>query len=97
MARHALFNQFTRTIRIAWLAEQNELSTGEALERVMEARGQAERRRSRREFLGDIARVAASLAAAAGPTRSAMQSHAAAAAASRLSVQAWRASRAPIT
>jgi monoamine oxidase len=69
MARHPLFNQFTRTIRTAWFAEQNGLTTREALERVMEARGEAERRRSRREFLGDIARVAASgtLATVAGP------------------------------
>jgi monoamine oxidase len=65
MARHPLFNQFTRTIRIAWLAEQNRLSTREALERVVEASGEAERRRSRREFLGEI--VAASLAVAARP------------------------------
>ncbi|HEX2445127.1 MAG TPA: FAD-dependent oxidoreductase [Vicinamibacterales bacterium] len=69
MARHTLFNQFTRTIRTAWFAEQDGLTTREALERVMEARGEAERRRSRREFLGDIARVAASgtLATVAGP------------------------------
>ena len=32
MARHPLFNQFTRTIRTAWFAEQNGLTTREALE-----------------------------------------------------------------
>jgi monoamine oxidase len=69
MARIPLFNQLSRTIRVAWFAEQHEISTRDALERIMDARGQAERRRSRREFLGDMARVAASgtLATVAGP------------------------------
>jgi monoamine oxidase len=60
MSRNPLFDQFSRTIRVAWFAERTEISTGEALERATEARGEAERRRSRREFLGDVARVAAS-------------------------------------
>ena len=69
MPRNPLFDQFSRTIRIAWFAERMKISTGEALERAAEARGEAERRRSRREFLGDVARVAASgaLATVAGP------------------------------
>ena len=69
MPRNPLFDQFSRTIRIAWFAERTRISTGEALERAAEARGEAERRRSRREFLGDVARVAASgaLANVAGP------------------------------
>ena len=56
-------------MRVAWFAEQHGISTRDALERIMDARGQAERRRSRREFLGDMARVAASgtLATVAGP------------------------------
>lgn len=70
MARTPLFHQFSRTARIAWLAERNNVSTAEALERVAEAQGQAERRRStRREFLGDVARFATAggLASVAGP------------------------------
>ncbi len=59
MPRNPLFDQFSRSIRIAWFADHMKISTGEALER----------RRSRREFLGDVARVAASgaLATVAGP------------------------------
>ena len=68
MPRNPLFDQFSRTIRIAWFAERMKISTCEALERAAEARGEAERRRSRREFLGDVVRVAASGALAlAGP------------------------------
>ena len=69
MPRNPLFDQFSRTIRIAWFAERKKISTGEALERAAEAQGEAERRRSRREFLGDVVRVAASgaLATVAGP------------------------------
>ena len=69
MPRNPLFDQFSRTIRIAWFAERMKISTCEALERAAEARGEAERRRSRREFLGDVVRVAASgaLATVAGP------------------------------
>jgi monoamine oxidase len=69
MPRNPLFDQFSRTIRIAWFAERARTSTCEALERAAEARGEAERRRSRREFLGDMRRVAASgaLATVAGP------------------------------
>ena len=68
MSRHSLFDQFSRTIRVAWFAERAKVSTREALERAAEARGEAERRRSRREFLGGVARVAASgaLATAGG-------------------------------
>src|SRR5262245_62787412 len=60
MARNPLFDQFSRTIRTAWFAERRKITTSEALERAAEARDEAERRRSRREFLGDVARVAAS-------------------------------------
>ena len=69
MPRNPLFDQFSRTIRIAWFAERMKISTSEALEHAAEARGEAERRRSRREFLGDVVRVAASgaLATVAGP------------------------------
>ena len=69
MPRNPLFDQFSRTIRIAWFAERMKISTCDALERAAEARGEAERRRSRREFLGDVVRVAASgaLATVAGP------------------------------
>ena len=69
MPRNPLFDQFSRTIRIAWFAEHMKISTSEALEHAAEARGEAERRRSRREFLGDVVRVAASgaLATVAGP------------------------------
>ena len=57
MPRNPLFDQFSRTLRTAWFAERTRISTGEALERAAEARGEAERRRSRREFLGDVARA----------------------------------------
>jgi monoamine oxidase len=69
MPRNPLFDQFSRTIRIAWFAERMKISTSDALERAAEARGEAERRRSRREFLGDVVLVAASgaLATVAGP------------------------------
>jgi monoamine oxidase len=69
MPRNPLFDQFSRTISVAWFAERTKISTREALERAVEARDEAERRRSRREFLGDVARVAASgaLATVAGP------------------------------
>ena len=69
MPRNPLFDQFSRTIRIAWFAERSKISTREALERAADVRGAAERRRSRRGFLGDVARVAASgaLATVAGP------------------------------
>jgi monoamine oxidase len=74
MPRNPLFDQFSRTIRIAWFAERMKISTCDALERAAEARGEAERRRSRREFLGDVVRVAASgaLATVAGPLDSAL-------------------------
>jgi monoamine oxidase len=73
MARGPLFHQFSRTIRIAWFAERNRISTSEALERVAEVQGEAERQRTRREFLGDVARAAAAgaLASVAGPLDSA--------------------------
>ena len=69
MPRNPLFHQFSRTIRTAWVAERLKISTHEALDRVAEARGDAQQRPSRREFLGDVARVAASgaLVTAAGP------------------------------
>jgi monoamine oxidase len=68
MARSPLFHQFTRTTRIAWFAERNRISTREALERVAEAQGEAERRRTRREFLGDVARGASgALSSVASP------------------------------
>jgi monoamine oxidase len=69
MSRSPLFHRFSRTIRIAWFAERNKISTGEALERVAEVQGNAARRRSRREFLGEVASLAASgaLASVAGP------------------------------
>ena len=74
MPRNPLFDQFSRTIRIAWFAERSKISTREALERAAEVRGEAERRQSRRGFLGDVARVAASgaLATVAGPLESAL-------------------------
>ena len=74
MPRTALFEQFSRTIRTAWFAERLKISTGEALERAAEARGEAERRRSRREFVGDVWRVAAAgaLATVAGPAGAAL-------------------------
>ena len=58
MSRNPLFDQFSRTIRVAWFAEKTRLATGEALARAAEA-GWHARQRSRREFLGDAARVAA--------------------------------------
>src|SRR5262249_37508630 len=66
-------HRFSRTVRIAWFAERNRLSTREALERVAEVQGEAERRRTRREFLGDVTRIeaAGALASAAGPLDSA--------------------------
>src|SRR5262245_35948158 len=69
MSRSPLFHRFSRTVSIAWFAERNRISTGDALERVAAAEDEAQRRRSRREFLGDIARATASgaLAAVAGP------------------------------
>ena len=69
MPRNPLFDLFSRTIRIAWIAERMKVSTSEALERAAAARDEAARRRSRREFLGDVARVTAAgaLATAAGP------------------------------
>ena len=74
MSRNPLFDQFSRTIRVAWFGERTKLSTCEALERAAEARGEAERRRSRREFLGDVARVAGAgaLATVAGPLDAAL-------------------------
>jgi hypothetical protein len=51
MPRNPLFDQFSRTIRIAWFAERTKISTREALERAAASRGEVERRRSRREFL----------------------------------------------
>jgi len=73
MSRSPLFHQFSRTVRIAWFAERNRISTSEALERVAEVQGQAARQRTRREFLGDVTRVAAAgtLASVAGPLDSA--------------------------
>jgi monoamine oxidase len=69
MSRSPLFDQFSRTIRIAWSADETRMTTREALARAADARGQATERRSRREFLGDVGRVAASgaLATAARP------------------------------
>ena len=69
MPRNPLFDQFSRTIRIAWVAERMKISTSEALDRAAAAGEEAARRRSRREFLGDVARVTAAgaLATAAGP------------------------------
>ena len=76
MPRNPLFDQFSRTIRIAWVAERMKISTGEALERAAAAGDAAARRRSRREFLGDVARVTAAgaLATAAGPLDTAFAS-----------------------
>lgn len=69
MSRSPLFHTFSRTVRVAWLAERHRISTSEALERVAEAQEKAERQRTRREFLGDIGRVAATgaLASVTGP------------------------------
>jgi monoamine oxidase len=74
MARNPLLDQLSRTIRIAWFAERTKISTREALERAAEARDLAAYRRSRRDFLGDVARVAASgaLATVAGPVAPAL-------------------------
>jgi monoamine oxidase len=71
MPRHPLFDPFSRTIRTAWFAERSKISTSEALERAAETQANAERRRSRREFLDDVARIAASgaIATVAGPLR----------------------------
>ncbi len=60
MSRNPLFDQFSRTIRVAWFAEETRIATDEARARAAEAGWQAKQRRSRREFLGDVARVAAS-------------------------------------
>jgi monoamine oxidase len=69
MPRNPLFDQFSRSLRVAWFAEQTKVTTSEALERAAEARAESERSRPRREFLGDVARIAASgaLATVAGP------------------------------
>ncbi len=74
MPRNPLFEQFSRTISVAWFAERTKISTREALERATEAWDEAERRRSRREFLGDVARVAGAgaLATVAGPLDAAL-------------------------
>ena len=64
MSRNPLFDQFSRTIRVAWFAEETRIATDEALARAAEAGWQAKQRRSRREFLGDVARVAAAGAVA---------------------------------
>jgi hypothetical protein len=74
MPRNPLFDQFSRTISVAWFAERTKISTREALERAAEAWDEAERRRSRREFLGDVVRVTASgvLATVAGPLNPAL-------------------------
>jgi monoamine oxidase len=73
MSRNPLFHQFSRTLRLAWLAERMNISTDEALARAAHAREEGEPRRSRREFLGDLARVTASgaLATAAGSAEAA--------------------------
>jgi NADPH-dependent 2,4-dienoyl-CoA reductase/sulfur reductase-like enzyme len=69
MSRTPLFNRFSRTIRVAWFAEATEVTTSEALERTAEARTESGGSRRRRDFLGDVARIAASgaLATVAGP------------------------------
>ena len=69
MSRTSLFHQFSRTIRIAWFAERHNIATREALERVAEVEGNATQQRSRRDFLGDVASLAAStvIASLAGP------------------------------
>jgi monoamine oxidase len=73
MSRNPLLDQFSRTLRLAWLAERMNTSTEEALERAAQRRDGAAQQRSRREFVGDLARVAASgaLAAVAGSARAA--------------------------
>ena len=60
MSRSPLFHRFSRTVRIAWFAERNRISTSEALERVAEVQEAAERQRTRREFLGDVTRITGS-------------------------------------
>jgi len=74
MPRNPLFDRFSRTIRVAWFAERAKISTSEALERAAETQANAEQRRSRREFLDDVARVAASgaIATVAGPLQPAL-------------------------
>jgi monoamine oxidase len=68
MSHSPLHHQLSRTLRIAWFAERDRISTSEALERAAEAQGIAEQRRTRREFLGDVTRVAAAGAlASVGP------------------------------
>lgn len=69
MPRNPLFDQFSRSLRVAWFADRTKTTTSEALERVAEVRAESERSRPRREFLGDVARIAASgtLAAISGP------------------------------
>lgn len=69
MPRNPLFGQFSRSLRVAWFAEETKVTTTEALERTAQARVEFERTRPRREFLGDVARIAASgaLATVAGP------------------------------
>ena len=78
MSRNRLFDQFSRTIRVAWFAERTRIATGEALERAAEAGWEAKQQRSRREFLGDVARVAAAgaLATVARPLDLAHATHA---------------------
>jgi monoamine oxidase len=74
MARNPLFDRFSRTLRTAWFAERANISTSEAIERAAEIRANAERRRSRRGFLDDVARVAASgaIATVTGPLHPAL-------------------------
>ena len=66
MSRNPLFDQFSRTIRRAWFAEHTRIATGEALERAAEASWDAKQRRSRREFLVDVGRIASAGALATG-------------------------------
>jgi len=69
MSRTPLFHSLSRTLRLAWLAERHRLPTRELLERRSELREREARRTSRREFLGEVTRMAASgaLASLAGP------------------------------
>jgi NADPH-dependent 2,4-dienoyl-CoA reductase/sulfur reductase-like enzyme len=68
MSRNPLFDQLSRTMRVAWFAERTRIATGEALERAAEAGWNANKERSRREFLGDVARLASgALATVARP------------------------------
>ena len=71
MSRTPLFHQFSRTIRIAWFAERHSIATHKALERVAEVEGNTAQRRSRRDFFGRVAGLAAStvIASLAGPVR----------------------------